>query len=70
MRDPAPTDPWAQLDPVGLCAHCRHARVIQTPRGSTFHLCRQSEVDARFPKYPRLPVTRCPGFESDGSLDR
>jgi hypothetical protein len=51
-------------DPIGLCATCRHARVIQSAHGSTFYLCRLSETDPRFPKYPRLPVLRCSGFES------
>jgi hypothetical protein len=51
-------------DPIGLCATCRHARVVQNARGSTFYLCRRAENDARFAKYPRLPVLRCAGFES------
>jgi hypothetical protein len=28
-----------------------------------FSLCERSKTDARFPKYPRLPVESCPGFE-------
>jgi hypothetical protein len=49
---------------IGLCATCRHARVIRSDRGSTFYLCRLSFEDASFPKYPRLPVLACPGFEA------
>ncbi len=49
---------------AGLCFSCRHARVIQSSRGSTFYLCRKSETDQRFARYPRLPVTRCEGFET------
>jgi hypothetical protein len=45
----------------GLCARCRHARVVPGAR-TTFWLCRLSLVDARFPRYPRLPVLRCAGF--------
>jgi hypothetical protein len=47
---------------AGLCAACRHARVIASTRGSTFWLCGLSAGDPRFPRYPRLPVVRCPGF--------
>ncbi|HXD96295.1 MAG TPA: hypothetical protein VN646_07115 [Candidatus Acidoferrum sp.] len=47
---------------VGLCASCAHARAVVSGRGATFWLCGLSAVDARSPKYPRLPVLRCPGF--------
>jgi hypothetical protein len=47
----------------GLCAGCRHARRIETTRGSTFWLCRLSETDRRYPRYPALPVVSCAGFE-------
>jgi hypothetical protein len=26
-------------------------------------MCERSKVDPRFAKYPRLPVTSCPGYE-------
>jgi hypothetical protein len=26
-------------------------------------MCERSKTDDRFPKYPRLPVERCPGYE-------
>lgn len=48
---------------VGLCATCVHSRVITNRRGSTFWYCRKSETDARFPRYPPLPVHRCSGYE-------
>lgn len=48
---------------VGLCAACRHARVIENRRGSQFWLCALSQTDARFPRYPQLPVLRCAGHE-------
>jgi len=48
---------------VGLCARCRHARSQSTRRGSTFWRCQRAETDARFVRYPRLPVRDCPGFE-------
>ena len=52
------------LDPrVGLCSVCRHHRVTGNRRGSQFHLCELSKVDARFRRYPPLPIMRCSGFE-------
>jgi hypothetical protein len=48
---------------VGLCAACAHARTIGNRRGSRFWLCERSRVDPSFPRYPRLPVAACRGFE-------
>jgi len=50
---------------VGLCSQCRHARLIESNKGSTFLLCELSKTDPRFPKYPRLPVLACSGYEPD-----
>jgi len=46
---------------LGLCRNCRHARRIESDRGSTFLMCKLSFEDARFAKYPRLPVLVCSG---------
>ena len=48
---------------VGLCAECRHARRVETSRGSVFWRCGLAETDPRFVRYPRLPVLECPGYE-------
>ncbi len=48
--------------PRGLCATCRHARIVKSDRGSEYVLCEQSKADARLPRYPRLPVMACPGY--------
>lgn len=49
---------------VGLCDRCRHQQVVRTTRGSVFSLCRRSRDEPeRYPRYPRVPVLRCPGFE-------
>jgi len=48
---------------VGLCARCRHARRQTTRRGSTFWRCQLAETDARFARYPPLPVRVCAGYE-------
>jgi hypothetical protein len=58
----APTNPPT----VGLCDRCRHQQVVRNTRGSSFSLCQRSREDERYPRYPRLPVLRCPGFERRG----
>jgi hypothetical protein len=50
--------------PAGLCESCRHQRLVRNTRGSTFSLCERSKTEPdRYPRYPRLPVTRCAGHE-------
>lgn len=51
------------IPPVGLCASCRHTRVVESRAGSRFYLCQRSRTDPAFPRYPRLPVLRCRGYE-------
>lgn len=48
---------------VGLCARCRHARRVVSSKGSEFWMCELYQLDARFTKYPPLPVLACDGFE-------
>jgi len=48
---------------AGLCVDCRHARCVESDRGSVFVLCELSRDDPRFAKYPRLPVFECAGRE-------
>ncbi|HET6403882.1 MAG TPA: hypothetical protein VFH78_04490 [Candidatus Thermoplasmatota archaeon] len=48
---------------AGLCGDCRFSRAITTAR-STFLFCERSHREPdRFPRYPRLPVLRCAGYE-------
>jgi hypothetical protein len=49
------------MDP-GLCGHCAHCQLIAGAR-TRFYLCRLSATDARFARYPRLPVLSCPGHQ-------
>jgi hypothetical protein len=49
---------------AGLCDRCRHQRLVANTRGSRFSLCERSRSDPGYPKYPRLPVRSCAGFES------
>jgi hypothetical protein len=51
------------ISPFGLCSACAHQRLVGNTRGSRFSLCGLARTDARFPKYPRMPVLRCDGFE-------
>lgn len=53
---------------VGLCLACRHVRVVESQRGGVFYLCRLAETDPEFPKYPRLPVKECSGYERGDSV--
>ena len=47
----------------GLCADCRFARRVHSGKGSEFLLCERSRNDPDYPRYPRLPVLRCKGYE-------
>jgi hypothetical protein len=53
----------------GLCAICRHARRIVSGKGSAFWMCELAKDDARFRRYPRLPVIECTGFEAPNTTD-
>jgi hypothetical protein len=48
---------------AGLCDTCRHQRVVRNTRDSAFSLCERSRTDPGFPRYPRLPVVACRGYE-------
>ena len=53
----------SQVAGLGLCVTCQHGRTVTSRKGSTFLFCRRSELDTRYPKYPPLPMVRCPGYE-------
>jgi len=57
-----------QTSRAGLCENCRFLRKIESDRGSIFYLCERSAIDATFPKYPRLPMLQCPGYERRADL--
>jgi hypothetical protein len=53
-----------------LCDSCRYQQVVRNTRGSVFSLCRRSRTEPdRFPRYPRLPVVRCEGYERRAGAD-
>jgi hypothetical protein len=65
MPESAPPPPQA-----GLCATCRHARVVTSDRGSLFVRCAYAALDPSFAKYPRLPVIACRAYQpQDGGAD-
>jgi hypothetical protein len=49
----------------GLCDSCRHQQIVRNTRGSVFSLCERSRTDPRFPRYPRVPVLECSGYEPE-----
>jgi hypothetical protein len=48
---------------AGLCGTCRHQRLVPNTRGSVFSLCERSRTEPEYPRYPRLPVVECAGYE-------
>ena len=49
---------------AGLCDACAHQKLVSNTRGSVFSMClRHRREPERFPKYPRLPVLACAGYE-------
>jgi hypothetical protein len=55
---------------AGLCDTCAHQRVIKNTRGSTFSMCERAKTQPEYPKYPRLPVRECPGYERVSGSNR
>jgi len=53
--------------PAGQCVRCRFAREQLGAGGHHFWRCSRSDDDPEFSRYPRLPVTACPGFEPEDS---
>ena len=45
----------------GLCGRCVYRELLSSKR-SVFLRCGLAATDARFPRYPPLPVMRCSGF--------
>lgn len=55
---------------AGLCADCQHADSIKSDRGSVFLRCGLARTDSRFPKYPRLPVLACSGYQKQEATSK
>ena len=50
---------------IGLCLDCVYSKRIDG-KTQTYYLCERSFTDPNFPKYPRLPVRQCSGYEQKG----
>ena len=48
-----------------LCETCAWMREVVTPKGSRFLLCRLSQTDPDYLKYPPQPVVRCDGYRKE-----
>jgi hypothetical protein len=48
-----------------LCEMCAWVREVVTPKGSRFLLCRLSQTDPDYLKYPPQPVVRCDGYRKE-----
>lgn len=63
-------DAWGLLGGApGLCASCTHALLNQTRRGTAYLRCGRAAWDATLPRYPRLPVAECAGYERREETD-
>lgn len=47
---------------VGLCVRCTRGRRTVSDRGAVFYRCTFAAIDARFAKYPVIPVRLCPAY--------
>jgi len=59
--------PQSRKSGAGLCDTCEYQQLVRNTRGSTFSLCRRSREDETYPRYPRLPVLSCPGYQQHES---
>lgn len=53
-----------------LCEACAGVREVVTPKGSRFLLCRLSQTDPAYPKYPPQPVARCDGYQKKNETEQ
>jgi propionyl-CoA synthetase len=55
---------WSRLGgEAGLCRTCQHPLLNETRRGTVYLRCSRATWDQRLPRYPRLPVSQCAGYE-------
>jgi hypothetical protein len=65
MADQPSDDAWRKLGGApGLCGTCVHAKLNETHRGTAYLRCTRAAWDDRLPRYPRLPVRECVGYEA------
>ncbi|HEY0515619.1 MAG TPA: hypothetical protein VGD00_00740 [Solirubrobacteraceae bacterium] len=66
MSDDASEQVHRPVGGAGLCDRCLHQQIVRNTRGSVFSLCLRSRVDPGYPRYPRVPVLSCRGYEPRG----
>jgi len=49
---------------LSICESCAHRKEVVSGKGSRFLMCKLSQTDRRFSKYPPQPVVDCTGFET------
>jgi hypothetical protein len=64
MPERPPDAAWPKLGAEpGLCEACLHAKLNETRRGTAYLRCTRAAWDTSLPRYPRLPVMQCAGFD-------
>ena len=53
-----------------LCETCAWMREVIAPKGSRFLLCRLSQTDPAYPKYPPQPVVRREGYRKKDKTEQ
>jgi hypothetical protein len=53
-----------------LCETCNQMREVVSGTGSRFLLCRLSQTDPRYQKYPPQPVIRCEGYGERQTVEK
>lgn len=69
IEDDGPATPKTPGVTRSLCESCVQLREVLSGTGSRFLLCRLSQTDARFAKYPAQPVMSCAGHEAARNED-
>jgi hypothetical protein len=47
----------------GLCTTCRFVRLVPSLRNAIYYRCGRSDEDPAYPRFPRLPVVSCAGYQ-------
>lgn len=55
---------------ASVCETCGHMREVVSGTGSRFLLCRLSQTDQRFLKYPPQPVVSCEGYNPQQNVEK
>lgn len=59
-----PRQEWKTTAMESACLTCRHMREIVSGTGARYLLCRLSQQDSAYAKYPRQPLPECDGYQA------